>query len=253
MTEQKQEMLTVKNLSKSYSGTAAVTDLSFTVKKGEIFGLLGPNGAGKTTSLECILGARKADEGEITLLGESGPDYSPGLFEKIGVQFQDPCFHDLIKVSELCEMTASLYAEAIFGWKTLLRQFSLEEKLNSRVSGLSGGEKQKLSVVLALIHSPELVFLDELTSGLDPAARRDVWAYLKTLQAEGLTIILTSHFMDEVFNLCSRILIIREGKRVITGTPEEVIEKSGTASMEEAYLYHTGRKGELDENFACIV
>ncbi len=209
--------------------------------KGEIFGLLGPNGAGKSTTIECILGTRKKDSGNINLLGQSPYKNRKNLFRKVGVQFQDSHYPDQIKVMELCQMFGVLYDNnGDIG--ELLDQFSLTDMVGKKVSDLSGGESQKLSVVLALINEPEIVFLDELTTGLDPKARREVWNYLKNLRDKGMTILLSSHYMDEVHFLCDRVLIMNHGKKIICGTPEDVIAGAGKESMEEAYLYY------LEEN-----
>ncbi|MBI9109269.1 MAG: ABC transporter ATP-binding protein [Spirochaetales bacterium] len=246
-------MLNVLNLSKSYGSTQAVKELSFDVNKGEIFGLLGPNGAGKSTTLECILGTKKPDSGRTILLGNPADSLHPSIFENIGVQFQDSHYPDLIRVGELYAMTASLYRKATQNRDELLGLFGLEGKIKQPVSKLSGGERQKLAVALALINNPEIVFLDELTAGLDPRARREVWQYLEKLRDKGLTIILTSHFMDEVTRLCDRILIMQNGVASITGSPDEVIKQSGQKTMEDAYLYYTGEKGKYNENIICTV
>jgi ABC-2 type transport system ATP-binding protein len=243
-------LLSVQGLEKSYKKIKAVDNLNFQVFKGEIFGLLGPNGAGKTTAIECILGTSKADRGKINLLGQS-QNKRRNLFENVGVQFQDSQYPDLIRVEELCRMRTVLYKESL-NYKDLLIQFDLENMEKKRVSELSGGEKQKLSVVLALINNPQIVFLDELTTGLDPKARRDVWSYLNKLKQKGMTIFLTSHYMDEVRHLCDRILIIEKGKEVISGTPDYVIEQSGKETMEDAYLYFIGKE-EINETLIHTV
>jgi len=245
-------LLTIDGLTKSYDGSFAVKELSFKVKSGEIFGLLGPNGAGKTTSLECILGTRRPESGKVEIFGTPREKTGPEIFERIGVQFQDSHFPDLIKVDELCIMSSALYRKS-GDWMHLLELFQIEAKRRARVSELSGGERQKLTVVLALINNPELVFLDELTTGLDPGARRDVWKYLLDLKERGLTILLTSHFMDEVSYLCDRLMIISGGREVVQGTPTEVIAKSGTSTMEDAYLFFTGAKGEASEKAVYTV
>lgn len=236
-------LLSVKGLQKSYKDLTALSNLNLNIRRGEIFGLLGPNGAGKTTSLECILGTRKADRGEVYLLGQKVGTHRRELFEKVGVQFQDSRYPDLIRVDELCRMKSVLYKE-VDDHRVLLEQFSIASKLNTRVSELSGGERQKLSVVLALINRPEIVFLDELTSGLDPKSRRDVWGYIKSLKDSGVTIVLTSHYMDEVNYLCDRVLILNRGETVIQGSPAELIRTSGKESLEEAYLLYIGEEKE---------
>ena len=247
------QVLRIENLSKTYGNLHAVKDLSFSVKQGEIFGLLGPNGAGKTTTLECLLGTRKPDSGELHLFGYPLSHFGRELFEEIGVQFQDSHYPELIRVGELCRLTESLYKKETENWKKLLKKFDLAEKTKKRVSELSGGERQKLSIILALINRPKLILLDELTTGLDPAARREVWEYLFKLKEKGLTILLSSHFMDEVSYLCDRILILNKGRNIVQGTPESVIESSGRETLEDAYLHYIEKKGEISESLDCIV
>ena len=241
-------MLEVYLLEKTYGRIIAVKSLSFTVNRGEIFGLLGPNGAGKTTTLECILGIKKADAGSVRIFGRDTADLRRTWFEYIGVQFQESHYPDRIRVDELILMTASLYRESNKRLPELLDIFGLTPFLKQPVDKLSGGERQKLSVILALINNPKIVFLDELTTGLDPKARRDVWSFLESLKQNGLTIVLTSHFMDEVTRLCDRILVMKDGAEAVSGTPEQVISRSGTDSMEDAYLYFAGEKGGYDES-----
>ncbi|NLE00709.1 MAG: ABC transporter ATP-binding protein, partial [Fibrobacter sp.] len=191
------EVITVKNLSKSYKDLLAVIDLSFSVSKGTVFGLLGANGAGKSTTIECILGTKCFQKGEVEILGQDPKTNRRGLFEKVGVQFQEANFQENIRVGELCEVTASLYKNPA-DFKELLVRFGIGDKIKSPVKELSGGQKQRLFIVLALIPAPQVVFLDELTTGLDARARRDVWHILQELKKQGLTILLTSHFMDGV-------------------------------------------------------
>jgi len=185
-----ESILTVNGLRKSYGNFTAVDNLSFEVKKGEIFGLLGHNGAGKSTSIECILGVKAPDSGAIKILGMSSVKDRKKLFEKVGVQFQESNYQTKIKVDEICEVTSSLYKNPV-DWRKLIVTFGLSGKEKSLVYDLSGGERQRLSVLLALIPNPELVFLDELTTGVDAKARRDIWKYLKMLKDNGLTIVLT--------------------------------------------------------------
>ncbi len=181
-------------LCKSYGGVRAVENVSLRVGRGEVFGLLGANGAGKSTAVECILGTRLQDSGTATILGMDPRKDRKRLFERVGVQFQESRCQDKIRVAELCAVTASLYRTAR-DWGGLLKQFGLADKWKSPVSELSGGQKQRLFIVLALIPDPEAVFLDELTTGLDARARREVWKSLAEMKAKGLTILLTSHFM----------------------------------------------------------
>lgn len=241
-----EKVLQVQNLSKSYGSVAAVSGLSLSVARGEVFGLLGPNGAGKSTSIECMLGVKKASAGTVEILGINPSEGRKTLFERVGVQFQETGYQDKIRVEEVCRMTAALYRKPA-DWQRLLAVFDIQGLGKQEVSQLSGGERQRLSVLLALIPNPELVFLDELTTGLDTRARREVWQYLKELKKGGLTIVLTSHFMDEVEVLCDRALILKKGEPQICGTIEEITEGSPCSCFEEAYLWYTG--GDDD---ACV-
>ena len=229
------EAIVVRGLTKRYDGRAVVDGLDLTVRRGTIFGLLGANGAGKSTSIECMLGTRRADGGSVRLLGQSPDKNRRALFEKIGVQFQEGDYQQEIRVCELCEETACLY-RAPADWRALCGQFGLGDRLNSPVKSLSGGQRQRLFIVLALIPQPELVFLDELTTGLDAKARREIWQLLGALRDRGLTILLTSHFMDEVEALCDGICILRRGRTVFTGTVEEAKAHCGCTGFEDAYL-----------------
>ena len=241
-----EKVLQVQNLSKSYGSVAAVSGLSLSVARGEVFGLLGPNGAWKSTSIECMLGVKKASAGTVEILGINPSEGRKTLFERVGVQFQETGYQDKIRVEEVCRMTAALYRKPA-DWQRLLAVFDIQGLEKQEVSQLFGGEHQRLSVLLALIPNPELVFLDELTPGLDTRARRQVWQYLKELKKGGLTIVLTSHFMDEVEVLCDRALILKKGEPQICGTIEEITEGSPCSCFEEAYLWYTG--GDDD---ACV-
>ncbi|WCR28775.1 ABC transporter ATP-binding protein [Paenibacillus thiaminolyticus] len=235
----------VNQLSKSYAALNAVENIDFSVGQGEVFGLLGANGAGKSTTIECMLGTKRHDRGTISILGMDPQKDRKKLFERVGVQFQEAHYQDKITVAELCEVTQSLYKTSL-DYTDLIKQFGLSEKLKSQVSELSGGQKQRLFIVLALIPNPEVVFLDELTTGLDTRARRDVWRSLSDLKAKGLTILLTSHFMDEVEALCDKIMILKNGKSIFYGTVQEAVSASPYEKLEDAYLWHTD--GEEEEN-----
>ncbi len=241
------EVLKVEHLTKTYGNKAAVDDLSFSVNKGTVFGLLGANGAGKSTTIECVLGTKKADSGSVSILGVTPHIKRKELFEKVGVQFQEAHYQENIKVGELCEITASLYKKSA-DYKDLLKKFGISDKIKAPVSELSGGQKQRLFIVLALIPRPELVFLDELTTGLDARARRDVWQILAGLKAEGITILLTSHSMDEVEILCDKICILKTGKPVFCGTVIEAINQSPRDKFEDAYLWFTDERSENNES-----
>ena len=235
--------IVVKNATKSYGGRKIIDHLSFEVKKGEVFGLLGHNGAGKSTTIEMILGLKKPDAGKLTIFGLDAAKHRKEVFEKVGVQFQSSAYQAAIRVDEVCEEYASLYKKPA-DYRILLNQFGLTELVKSPVMKLSGGERQRLSVVLSLIGNPEIIFLDELTTGLDVAARREVWKTLKGLKEQGMTIFLTTHYMEEAENLCDRLCLIKSGKKVTEGSVEEVIGSSPYESLEEAYLWYMGEDVE---------
>ena len=233
--------VSVKNLTKTFSGRRVVDDLSFDVRKGEVFALLGHNGAGKSTTIDMILGLKTPDKGIATILGMDAARNRKQVFERVGVQLQNTQYQNTITVEEACVEYASLYP-APADYPRLLEQFGLGGLRKSFVSKLSGGERQKLSAVLALIGNPEIVFLDELTTGLDVVARREVWRTLKYLKSQGLTIFLTTHYMEEAEALCDRVCIIKAGKRVAEGSIDAVIAASGKKNLEEAYLFFMGEE-----------
>ena len=218
-----------------------VDNLSFDVEKGQVFALLGHNGAGKSTTIDLILGLKAPDGGTAKILGMDAAQNRKQVFEQVGVQLQHTQYQSAITVEEACIEYASLYA-APADYPQLLEQFGLGTLRKSFVSKLSGGERQKLSVVLALIGKPEIVFLDELTTGLDVVARREVWRTLKQLKRQGLTIFLTTHYMEEAEALCDRVCIIRSGKKIAEGTINEVIAASGQKNLEDAYLFFMGEE-----------
>ena len=227
----------VRNLTKSFGGRRVVDGLSFDVEKGQVFALLGHNGAGKSTTIDLILGLKAPEGGTAKILGMDAARNRKQVFERVGVQLQHTQYQSAITVEEACIEYASLYA-APADFRQLLESFGLSELRKSFVSKLSGGERQKLSVVLALIGNPELVFLDELTTGLDVVARREVWRTLKHLKEQGLTIFLTTHYMEEAEALCDRVCIIKSGKKVAEGSIDEVVAAAGQNNLEEAYLFY---------------
>ena len=239
-----EQCIQVNNLTKSFSGRKVINDLSFEVNKGEVFALLGHNGAGKSTTIDLILGLKYQDEGNATILGMDAVKHRKKVFEKVGVQLQHTEYQNMMTVEEACIEYASLY-EMPSDYKALLHSFGLSDLKKSYINKLSGGEKQKLSVVLALIGNPEIVFLDELTTGLDVAARREVWRTLKHLKEKGLTIFLTTHYMEEAQALCDRVCLIKSGEKVIEGTIAEIVKASGKTDLEEAYLYFMGEEDLL--------
>jgi ABC-2 type transport system ATP-binding protein len=219
-----QPVIAVSSIRKAYGRTVAVADVSFDVRQGEIFGLIGPNGAGKTTTMECVEGLRAPDGGSISVLGLDPIRHARALQERIGVQLQEAQLQKRIKVREAVGLWASLYEKPLDGDR-LLEQLGLSEKRNAWFMTLSGGQKQRLFIALALINDPELVFLDELTTGLDPQARRAIWELVRGIRARGKTVFLTTHLMEEAERLCDRVAIIDRGRIVDIATPAELIRR----------------------------
>lgn len=227
-------MVKVNNLVKSYGSKMAVAGISLEINRGDIFCIIGPNGAGKSTTIETILGTKKPDSGDISILGLDPIKNRKEIFSRVGVQFQESAYQGSIKVKEILEFTSSVYNLPYND--ECLKEFNLFDKRESLVSDLSGGERQKLTILLASIHIPELLFLDELTTGLDPAARRETWKYIKKLNSQGTTIVLTSHFMDEVEHLCNRGLFLINGRIVKEGSVNEIIEFGRGKNLDQAYM-----------------
>ncbi|AWI05797.1 ABC transporter ATP-binding protein [Clostridium drakei] len=238
-------IIKVEKLSKYYEGVPAIENINITISRGIVFGLLGANGAGKSTTIECILGTKKPDSGTVSILNRNPQTERKELFEKVGVQFQEANYQENITVAELCQVTQSLYKSSE-DYKALLNQFGLSDKAKSLVSKLSGGQKQRLFIILALIPKPEVVFLDELTTGLDTRARRDVWKCLLQFKEKGLTIFLSSHFMDEVEALCDKVCILKNGEIVFNGTVQEAVASSPFEKFEDAYLWYTEEENKYE-------
>ena len=222
-----QPVIRVSGIRKTYGRTAAVVDVSFDVRPGEIFGLIGPNGAGKTTTMECVEGLRRPDGGAISVLGLDPVRDVYALQERIGVQLQTSQLQKRIKVREAVGFWASLYRNPVDGDR-LIEQLGLSDKRNARFMTLSGGQKQRLFIALALINDPELVFLDELTTGLDPQARRAIWDLVRGICQRGKTVFLTTHLMEEAERLCDRVAILDHGRIVDIGTPAELVRRHCT-------------------------
>ena len=218
-------VIRVSGLRKSYGSTVAVDDVSFEVSNGEIFGLIGPNGAGKTTTMECIEGLRTADSGTVSVVGLDPLRDKYRLQERVGVQLQQAQLQKRIKVWEAVHLWASLYRRAKSEGDRLVEQLGLGEKRNTWFMDLSGGQKQRLFIVLALINDPEVVFLDELTTGLDPQARRAIWELVRGIRDRDKTVFLTTHLMEEAQRLCDRVAIIEHGRIIDIGTPEALIQR----------------------------
>jgi ABC-2 type transport system ATP-binding protein len=234
-------ILSVKNLSVTYGTKKAVDNISFSIRPGEVIGLLGANGAGKSSTIAAVLGIEKSNYEELIMLGKSPIIHRKEVFQEVGVQFQETNFQDKLTVREACEQWKSLYKHTT-DVPLLLETFGLVGKETQLVKSLSGGERQRLAVLLALISNPKLVFLDELTTGLDTRARRMLWRQLLVMKENGLAIVLTSHYMDEVEALCNEILILKEGQTVFHGTIQEAIRTSGKATLEDAYLNFAGEE-----------
>ena len=217
-------VIQVLGIRKTYGATVAVSDVSFEVNEGEIFGLIGPNGAGKTTTMECVEGLRRPDCGDISILGLDPFCDVYRLQNRIGVQLQQAQLQKRIKVWEAVDLWASLYTKAVDGDR-LLEQLGLVNKRSAWFMTLSGGQKQRLFIALALINDPEIVFLDELTTGLDPQSRRVIWELVRGIRDRGKTVFMTTHLMEEAERLCDRVAIIEHGKMIDIGSPEELVRR----------------------------
>ena len=218
-------VIEVKNLVKTYGPITAVNDISFSVRQSEVFGMLGPNGAGKTTTVEILEGLRPADSGQVSVLGMDVAKTSDKIKQKIGIQLQAPSLLPLLKVDEILDTFAGLYQRSV-PIDQVLSIVSLEESRHVLVKNLSGGQQQRLSVAMALVNDPELVFLDEPTTGLDPQARRGLWSAIENMKEQGKTVFITTHYMEEAERLCDRVAIIDYGKIIALGTPDELIRNN---------------------------
>jgi len=218
-------VIEVSGVRKAYGKTVAVEEVSFAVNEGEIFGLIGPNGAGKTTTMECVEGLRKPDRGAIAVLGLDPYRQVYQLQHRIGVQLQQAQLQKRIKVWEAVDLWASLYQKKSIDATHLLEQLGLTDKRNAWFMNLSGGQKQRLFIALALINDPEVVFLDELTTGLDPQARHAIWGLVRGIRERGKTVFLTTHLMEEAERLCDRVAIMEHGRIIDIDTPESLVRR----------------------------
>ena len=245
------DILVVSGLSKSYSDKKVVDGISFTVKEGEVFGILGPNGAGKTTTLEMIETMRPIDDGSVFLAGHNVAEEPESIKYLIGVQLQNSAFMDNLSLTELIDMMAAAYATKVDALK-LLEDVQLTEKAKSNFKPLSGGQKQRFSIATALVNDPKVLFLDEPTTGLDPQARRNLWDLVKSIQKRGITVIMTTHYMDEAELLCDRIAVMDEGQIIALDTPKNLVKqllKRGfkkqqhveQANLEDVFIDLTGK------------
>ena len=235
----------VKNLTKRYGDLIAVNEVDFNIEKGEIFGLLGPNGAGKTTTIEMIEGLRQPDNGTISVCGIDARKERDKIKEIIGVQLQSTTIYDKIRVDEVIDLFRGYYQKTL-DTNEILDMVSLNEKKNSYVSTLSGGQKQRVALALALVNDPEIIFLDEPTTGLDPQARRNVWDIVEDLGSKGKTVVLTTHYMEEAERLCNRVGIIDHGTIIALDTTRELIAKQNLDSAIE-FTSSNGVSGDAFE------
>jgi ABC-2 type transport system ATP-binding protein len=219
-------VIEVMGLRKTYGSVVAVNDISFAVEQGEIFGMVGPNGAGKTTTIECIEGLRQPDQGNVRVLGINPFAKQDDIAERIGIQLQESAIPARLRVGEALSLYSSFYQQKADG-NELLERLGLTEKRASPFAKLSGGQKQRLFIALALINQPEVVFFDELTTGLDPQARRAMWDLVRQVRDQGRTVFLTTHYMEEAERLCDRVLIIDRGEIVALDTPTALIRGLG--------------------------
>jgi len=217
-------IIRVSGIRKTYGKTVAVDDVSFDVEEGEIFGLIGPNGAGKTTTMECVEGLRRPDRGSIAVMSLDPIRDARALQQKVGVQLQQAQLQKRIKVREAVDLWASLYPGAVDG-DALLERLGLADKRQAWFMTLSGGQKQRLFIALALIHDPDVVLLDELTTGLDPQARRAIWDLVREIRTRGKTVLLTTHLMEEAERLCDRVAIVERGRVIDIGTPAGLVRR----------------------------
>lgn len=244
-------VISVKELTKRYGSFEAVKGISFDVLEGEIFGLLGPNGAGKSTTLEIIETLRKKTSGEVIVNGYDIDQEPQKIKQIIGVQLQTSGFYPGLNLTELIRLFGGLYNQSVDAME-LLQMVNLEDKAHSKFKALSGGQKQRFSIATTLINKPSIIFLDEPTTGLDPQARRNLWDLVKDIRAQGTTVILTTHYMDEAEMLCDRVAIIDEGKIIALQTPDRLIDdlvatgferprEVKQANLEDVFIHLTGR------------
>jgi len=234
--------ITADGLRKHYGETQAVDGVTLQVKRGEFYGILGPNGAGKTTTMEILEGLREPDEGSAQLLGRPSWPRDPALLHRIGVQLQASAFFERLTAREQIRTFAALYGVDESRADEMLETVGLTEKANTRENKLSGGQAQRLSIACALVHDPELVFLDEPTTGLDPQARRNLWDLLRRINSAGRTVVLTTHYMDEAETLCDRVAVMDHGRVLRVGPPQELVQELGVDTLEDVFLQLTGRE-----------
>jgi len=251
MTKANDNIIEVRNLKKSFGEVKAVRGISFEVKRGEVFGMLGPNGAGKTTTLEMLEGLRKNDSGDIIVAGVDVCKDPSRVKQLIGVQLQSSAFFDNLTLTELINFFASLYGVKVDAGR-VLSEVELQEKAKTQVKKLSGGQKQRFSIASALVNKPEVLFLDEPTTGLDPQARRHLWDLIRDINGKGMTVVITTHYMDEAEELCDRVAVVDKGQIIDIDSPHNLVEKLLSrgfkkkkivqeANLEDVFLDLTGK------------
>lgn len=238
-----ENVISVQNLTVKYNDFTAVNDVSFQIFSNEIFGIIGPNGAGKTSMVEAVEGLRKYSQGNVEVLGFNPAKERTGMYEKVGVQLQQTTYPDRAKVEDICRLFSSFYENSV-PYKELLDELGLTRVRKTYVNKLSGGERQKLSILLAVLNSPQIVFFDELTTGLDPFARQEVWNMIKKCKKKGMTVVLVTHFMDEIEKLCDRVAVMKNGKIINIDTPEKIVELYGAENLDDAFLKMSVEEGE---------
>jgi ABC-2 type transport system ATP-binding protein len=241
-TDREKLVIKVRDLHKYYKNVRAVDGVSFEVYEGEIFGMVGPNGAGKTTTIECVEGLRKPHKGTISVLGLNPWRDGHALRQKAGIQLQEGSLFYRITVKEALKLYATFYAQPA-SWRDLLKKFGLEDKQDVYYERLSGGLKQRLTIALALMGKPRIVFFDELTTGLDPQARRNMWDLIREIRAEGTTVFFTTHSMEEAQELCDRVCVMEKGKIVALDQPEVLIQN---LKMGDKLIFSIGDTVELE-------
>lgn len=249
---QEQDVIKVEGLRKCYGSVKAVDGVTFQVRKNEIFGMVGPNGSGKTTTIECIEGLRHPDEGRLSVLGLDPQSDIYELRERIGMQLQSSNLPNRMRIEEALNLFSSFYRQ-IADWRPLLEELGLTDKRQALYSQLSGGQKQRLFVALALINRPEIVFLDELTTGLDPQARHATWELVREIQGCGATVFLTTHFMEEAEQLCDRVAILDHGQIIALDTPQNLVSQLGMGTRiifqvkeQDMAAFQSARIGAID-------
>ncbi len=229
------EIINVKNLTVKYSNFIAVDNVSLSIYENEVFGIIGLNGAGKTSLVEAIEGLRDISNGEIEILGLNPKKDRTKLYNELGVQLQQSSYPDQAKVEDVCELFSSFYHHKT-SYDELLVDLDLMDRKKEYIRNLSGGEKQKLSILLSLLCEPKIVFWDELTSGLDPLARHELYEKILSYRSRGLTIVLVTHFMEEIEKLCDRVAVMHTGKILTIGSPDEIVEKFNAKNLDDVFM-----------------